>query len=146
MLTLLALGAATAIPTSSSARDALARRPGFVALQDRPGTGAPVIERGTGTSSGTEPAKPKMYGVILYNSHMMDGFVVKEVIQEVFRKTPPEATRLMLAADQQGKALLGVYTKEIAEMKQKKALEDGASKMRAKWGISGDFDLKVEEQ
>jgi ATP-dependent Clp protease adaptor protein ClpS len=146
MFPLFVVGASIVSPSASSGREALARRLGLVALTDRPGTGAPVIERGAGTASDIEPAKPKMYGVMLYNSHRMDGVIVKEVIQEVFRKTAPEATRLMLVANQSGKALLGVYSKEVAEMKQKRGLEEGAAKMQAKWGFAGDFDLKVEEQ
>lgn len=142
MFPLLSLGVAALLPTEPSGRPALAAR--LFGGDSERGTG--LLERGTSTRSGAEPEKPKMYGVVLYNSPRMDGVVVKEVLQEVFRKTAGEATRLMLGAHSSGKALCGMYTKEVAEMKHKQGMEAAAAKMQAKHGFAGDMTLRVEEQ
>jgi ATP-dependent Clp protease adaptor protein ClpS len=71
----------------------------------------------------TVPAKkvqlqePKRYQVILLNDDYTPMDFVVTILETIFRKSPAEAVRLMLEVHQQGKAVCGVYVRQIAETK-----------------------------
>jgi ATP-dependent Clp protease adaptor protein ClpS len=67
--------------------------------------------------------KPKMWRVLLFNDDYTTMEFVIEVLMEVFRKTMPEATRVMLTVHRSGKGVAGVYTREVAETKATQATD-----------------------
>lgn len=61
--------------------------------------------------------KPSMYKVMLLNDDFTPMEFVVYVLERVFRKTHDEATDIMLKVHQDGVAVAGIYTYEIAETK-----------------------------
>ena len=69
----------------------------------------------------TDLREPRRYKVTIYNDDFTTmGFVVK-VLVEVFFKSEAEAEQLMLAIHHSDKAVVGVYTYDIAVSKVQKA-------------------------
>lgn len=62
-------------------------------------------------------AEPRLYRVVLVNDHYTSQEFVVLVLEQVFNKSPDEAKRLMLLVHNESNAQVGIYTKEIAEMK-----------------------------
>ncbi|MGL4860245.1 MAG: ATP-dependent Clp protease adapter ClpS [Enterobacteriaceae bacterium] len=60
---------------------------------------------------------PSMYKVILNNDDYTPMEFVVEVLRKFFSYDTERATRLMLTVHYQGKAICGIFTAEIAEMK-----------------------------
>ncbi len=74
--------------------------------------GGAVIER-----TRDETVTPKLYRVLLLNDDYTTMEFVVAVLEEVFRKTPAEAFRLMMQVHTEGQAVCGAYTWEVAETK-----------------------------
>ena len=74
--------------------------------------GGAVVER-----TRRETVTPKLYRVLLLNDDYTTMEFVVAVLEEVFRKTPAEAFRLMMQIHTEGRAVCGVYTYEVAETK-----------------------------
>ena len=89
-----------------------------------PGGGTDVEER-----TETKVAPPPMYRVILVNDDFTPREFVVYVLASVFQKSRDEARKIMLAAHQGGKAIVGVYTYDVAtsrvEKVRKQATEAG---------------------
>ena len=66
--------------------------------------------------------KPSRFKVILHNDDYTPMDFVIMLIMEVFHKSYDEAVELMMAVHVKGKAICGVYPKEIAENKVDKAM------------------------
>jgi len=63
--------------------------------------------------------RPNMYKVILHNDNYSTFEFVVEVLMEIFHKSYEESSRLTMKVDQEGLAVVGIYPKDIAEMKVK---------------------------
>lgn len=57
---------------------------------------------------------PPMYRVILVNDDFTPREFVVSILMSVFRKNGDEARRIMITAHQGGRALVGVYTYDVA--------------------------------
>ncbi len=77
-------------------------------------------EQDAGVAIDTVIHHPKSYQVFMYNDdYTSQDFVVKVLI-EIFRKSQPEAIVLMLKIHNEGHALVGIYSYDIAVSKVKK--------------------------
>lgn len=65
--------------------------------------------------------EPHKYKVILHNDDLTPMDLVVMILITVFRKEEPEAVRLMLQVHNQGSAVAGVYSYDIAVSKTRRA-------------------------
>ena len=61
--------------------------------------------------------RPKKYKVVFYNDDFTPMYLVTLILMQVFNKNEQEARSIMLRVHRGGKAIAGVYSKEIAETK-----------------------------
>jgi ATP-dependent Clp protease adaptor protein ClpS len=71
----------------------------------------------------TKAKRPPMYKVTLLNDDFTPMDFVVTVIEHIFRKTHEEAVQLMLTVHEKGSAIVGVYTREVAETKVDQTVE-----------------------
>ena len=71
----------------------------------------------TATDQKPEVREPPLYKVLLHNDDYTSMEFVVLVLEKVFSKSIPEATRIMLNVHHQGIGVAGVYPKEVAETK-----------------------------
>ena len=73
----------------------------------------------TRTEEGTaqKVTRPPLYRVLLLNDDYTPMDFVVEVLVHFFKKSIPQANRIMMSVHQKGSGLCGVYTFEIAETK-----------------------------
>lgn len=64
--------------------------------------------------------EPSLYKVILYNDDYTTMDFVINILKDVFRKNPEEAKQIMLVVHNNGQAVVGIYTREIAETRANK--------------------------
>lgn len=60
---------------------------------------------------------PKMFQVLMHNDDYTSQDFVVAVLRSIFRKSGPEAQRIMLKIHTQGIGVAGTYTLDIAETK-----------------------------
>ncbi|MCU0563458.1 MAG: ATP-dependent Clp protease adapter ClpS [Desulfobacterales bacterium] len=77
----------------------------------------PQLGDEVGTEPGVRLDEPPLYRVLLLNDDYTTMDFVVEVLQHVFHKSEPEASRIMLNVHQQGVGVCGLYPLEIAETK-----------------------------
>jgi ATP-dependent Clp protease adaptor protein ClpS len=80
-------------------------------------TDAPLRERGVETRTRPKVERPPRFKVLLYNDDYTPMEFVVVVLEQVFRKSPAEATQLMLTIHRSGLGVAGVYVLEVAETK-----------------------------
>ncbi len=61
--------------------------------------------------------RPKRYKVVFYNDDFTPMNLVTLILMEVFNKGEQEAKSIMMRVHKGGKAIAGVYSKQIAETK-----------------------------
>ncbi len=83
----------------------------------KPGPELPLRERDTSTQTRERVARPPKFKVVLYNDDYTPMEFVVGVLERVFRKSPAEATELMLQIHRGGLGIAGVYVLEVAETK-----------------------------
>ena len=69
------------------------------------------------TSRDTREDHPPMYKVLLHNDDYTTMEFVVEILTRVFGKSLEKATQIMLNVHNKGKAVCGIYPREIAETK-----------------------------
>lgn len=83
--------------------------------------GSKVVPKGDGDiavqESKPELKEPPLYQVVMINDDYTPMEFVVEVLQMFFAKSREQATRIMLTVHTQGRAVCGVYTRDIAETK-----------------------------
>jgi ATP-dependent Clp protease adaptor protein ClpS len=79
----------------------------------------PLVGDDTGVVTETEKKVklPSMYRVLLHNDDYTTMEFVVQVLQNVFHKSPADATQIMLHIHRTGIGVAGVYTCEVAETK-----------------------------
>ena len=75
------------------------------------------VERGVATKVRPKTKKPSMWRVLLMNDDYTPMEFVVSILMGIFKKTPEEATKIMLNVHQSGIGTCGVYTFEVAETK-----------------------------
>lgn len=67
--------------------------------------------------------RPSFYKVILLNDDFTPMDFVVTVLEQIFRKTHEEAINLMLMVHTKGAAMVGVFTRDVAETKVDQVIE-----------------------
>jgi len=80
-------------------------------------TSSPVDEGELLERTDKKVKPPEMYKVVLLNDDYTPRDFVTEILMQVFRKSREDAGRIMLGAHTAGKAVVGLYTYDIATTK-----------------------------
>ena len=81
------------------------------------GDGLDDVETGVATKTRPRTKKPSNYKVLMLNDDYTPMEFVVLVLQRFFAMSIEDATRVMLQVHQQGLAICGVFTYEVAETK-----------------------------
>jgi ATP-dependent Clp protease adaptor protein ClpS len=84
------------------------------------------VETGDDTALETRPKteSPKRYKVIFHNDDFTTMEFVVDVLRRHFHKNEAEAVHVMLTVHRKGKAVAGVYTRDVAETKIAEVTKD----------------------
>jgi ATP-dependent Clp protease adaptor protein ClpS len=66
---------------------------------------------------------PRMWQVVMLNDDFTPMDFVVYCLMNIFKKSPEQATQIMLQVHEQGRGLAGVYTKDIAVTKQTEVMD-----------------------
>lgn len=69
-------------------------------------------------------AVPKRYHVLFHNDDYTTMEYVVEILRRFFHKTDTEALHIMLTVHKKGKAIAGVYPRDVAETKVAEVMQD----------------------
>jgi len=104
---------------SNSGQDKDVSGSAFVMQDKKPGKTDRDDGTGTGLATKTQAKtkKPDLYRVLLLNDDFTPMEFVIHILERFFRKSPEEATQIMLHVHNNGVGECGVYTYEVAETK-----------------------------
>ena len=96
-----------------------------IRMANTPGQGDGIDDVETGVATRTRPKtkKPSNYKVLMLNDDYTPMEFVVLVLQRFFSMSLDDATRVMLQVHQQGVAVCGVFTYEVAETKVTQVLD-----------------------
>jgi ATP-dependent Clp protease adaptor protein ClpS len=77
----------------------------------------------TQTKTSIKIATPSMWKVVLLNDDFTPMDFVVHILTEIYNKDTTEAVGIMLAVHEQGRAVVALYTKEIAETKVRETMD-----------------------
>ena len=86
------------------------------------GTNTGVMDRTHDTTK-----RPSMYSVILRNDDFTPQQFVVEMLTKHFRHDADSAYRIMMQVHTNGSGVAGVYTREVAEVKASRVVEEAES-------------------
>jgi ATP-dependent Clp protease adaptor protein ClpS len=66
------------------------------------------------TDEKVKTKKPSMYNVFIYNDDVTDVRFVEAILSEIFKKDKNEMQVIIDATQREGKALVGVYIRDVA--------------------------------
>lgn len=78
---------------------------------------------GVVTQTKTRTRKPSMYKVLMLNDDYTPMEFVVHILQQFFRMTIEDATRVMLHVHQRGVGICGIFTYEVAETKVSQVMD-----------------------
>jgi ATP-dependent Clp protease adaptor protein ClpS len=89
-----------------------------------PGPAFPGGEEDVEVEERQRTQTPKRYKVIFHNDDYTTMEYVIEVLRRFFHKTETEALHIMLTVHRKGKAIAGIYPRDIAETKVAEVMHD----------------------
>ncbi len=81
-------------------------------------------EEGVDVEERQKTAVPKRFRVIFHNDDYTTMEYVIEVLRRFFHKTETEALHIMLTVHKKGKAIAGIYPRDVAETKVSEVMRD----------------------
>jgi ATP-dependent Clp protease adaptor protein ClpS len=88
------------------------------------GPGQPGHEEDIEVEERRKTATPKRYRIIFHNDDYTTMEYVIEVLRRFFHKSETEALHIMLTVHKKGKAIAGVYPRDVAETKVVDVMRD----------------------
>ena len=76
-----------------------------------------AVETATAPEVARRPRRARRYQVVMHNDDYTTMEFVVEVLQRFFHKTETEALHIMLTVHKKGKAVAGIYPRDVAETK-----------------------------
>ena len=84
----------------------------------------PRRDEEVGVEERKKTAIPKRYNVVFYNDDYTTMEYVVEALRRFFHKSETEALYIMLSVHKKGKAIAGVYSRDVAETKVAEVMRD----------------------
>jgi ATP-dependent Clp protease adaptor protein ClpS len=99
-------------------------RAGYGRRQAMPDPKNPARDEDIEVEERQKTAVPKRYKVIFHNDDYTTMEYVVEVLRRFFHKSETEALHIMLTVHKKGKAIVGLYPRDVAETKVAEVMRD----------------------
>lgn len=83
----------------------------------------PDLEHDSDVHDAPKSQRPKKYKVIFHNDDYTTMEFVLDVLKRYFHKTETEAMHIMLTVHHKGRAVAGIYARDVAETKVSEVME-----------------------